>query len=439
MIILQLKWENMRRLAFLCSLLCLTLCCGCDSAEPEVTGKAGDEDSYARIAEPDAAYYTDFFVENCVHDLYIEIGETDWQAILGNPEAKEYCSVTATIDSETISNVGFRTRGSSSLRMALRRRSERYPFRLKFDEYVDNQRFLGLDELILTNSNDDPSYIREYLGYEAFRQLGMETPLVTFFNLYINGELHGLYVGVEAVDNRYLNRVFGEHRGNLYEAGLQATLGLEMDLELMEQKKGQDKSKSDIAELVRVINEMPLGEKGEIERVLDVDSVLQYFAGNAVVHNWDDYAGQFSHNYYLYSHNGVFHMIPWDMNESFLQTQAYYRESDGARQEIAVPVTGSATLEARPLVKNLLAVSEYNQRYLAYCDSLRQWLDSIPEVLSTLQGQIQSSAENDPTSFFSYEEFQRQYDPDYSNGLAGFCKERADYLKERLPVLMSRF
>ena len=425
-----------RGLILLCSLLCLALCCGCGSAKPEITGVGA---SHIPVARPDAAHYMDFFAEDRVHELDIEISETDWQAILDDPEAKEYCSVTVAIDGESISNVGFRTRGNSSLRMALRRRSDRYPFRMKFDEYVDDQRFRDLDELILTNSNDDPSYLREYLGYEAFRQLGMEAPLVTFFNLYINGELHGLYVGIEAVDNRYLSRVFGEHRGNLYEAGLQATLEPEMDLELMEQKKGRDTGKADIAELIRVINEMPLGEKGEIETVLDVDSVLQYFAGNAVVHNWDDYAGQFSHNYYLYNHDGLFHMIPWDMNESFLQTQAYYKESDGARQEISTPVTGEATLDARPLVQKILAVPEYNRRYLAYCDDLHQWLDSIPEVLAALQVRIQASAENDPTGFFSYEEFQRQYDPDYSNGLAGFCRERADYLKERLPELMAGF
>lgn len=421
---------KIRKLILASSLLCLALCCGCGSAEPKTA-----EDKESRGS--DTAYYADFFAEDCVHELYIEISEADWQAILDKPEAKEYCSVNVTIDGEAVSNAGFRTRGNSSLRMSLRRHSVRYPFRLKFDEYVDNQRFLGLDELILTNSNDDPSYLREYLGYEAFRQLDMEAPLVTFFNLYINGELHGLYVGVEAVDNRYLNRAFGEHRGNLYEAGLQATLEPEMNLKLMEQKKGQDKSKSDIAELVRVIEEMPLGEKGEIERVLDVDSVLRYFAGNAVIHNWDDYAGRFSHNYYLYNRNGLFYMIPWDMNESFLQSQAFYRESDGARQDIATPLTGGATPETRPLVGKLLAVPEYNQRYLAYCDILRQWLDSVPETLARLQARIQDSAENDPTSFFSYEEFSRQYDPDYSNGLAGFCRERADYLKERLEELKS--
>lgn len=404
---------------------------------------AGTETDAANTAETAASNavrdYPDFFAEEMVHDLYVELADEDWEAILADPEAKEYYPAAITIEDTTISQVGFRTRGNSSLRMARRQRSERYPFRLKFDEYVEDQRFLELDELILTNSNDDPSYLREYLGYEAFRQIGMEAPLVTFFNLYVNGELRGLYVGVEAIDNRYLNRVFGEHEGNLYEAGLQATLETDMELEILEQKKGTDESKQDVEELIRILNDMPEGEKGEIEDILNVDSVLQYMAGNAVLHNWDDYAGQFAHNFYLYMYEGKFQIIPWDMNEGFLQTEAYYRESDGAQTDILTPITGESTLEERPLVENLFAVPEYYEQYLAYCETLRQWLETLPEELEDLYARIAPSVEADATGFFTYEEFEQQFDADYSEGLAGFITEREQYLEERIPELSGAY
>ena len=392
----------------------------------------------AEAGKPDdsSRNYIDFFAEEQVHGLYVEIREEEWAAILAEPEAKTYYSVTATLDDITITDVGFRTRGNSSLRLRSQRGSERYPFRLKFDKYVDDQRFLGLDELVLTNSLDDPSFIREYLGYEAFRQLGMAVPYVTFFNLHINGELYGLYVGIEAVDNRFLNRAFGGHSGNLYESGLSATLTPRMDLALMEQKKGGDESKTDVIELIRILDEMPLGEKGEIESILNVDSVLRNMAANAVIHNWDDYAGYFCHNYYLYAENGIFHMIPWDMNEVFLQTAAFYRPSDGSRQDIATPITGGADPEERPLASKILAVPEYYERYLGYCEILGRWMETLPTTLTALCVRIDSSVESDPTRFYTYEEFQRQFDSDYHNGLAGFIKERVDYLSERLPELM---
>lgn len=380
--------------------------------------------------------YTEFFMEEQVHDLYVEISVEDWQALLANPQAKKYYSVTATMDDITITNVGFRTRGNSSLRLWGHRGSQRYPFRLKFDKYVDDQRFLGLDEMVLINSLDDPSFLREYLGYEAFRQLGMDVPYVTFFNLYINEELRGLYVGIEAIDNRFLNRAFGGHKGNLYEAGLNASLTPGMNPELMEQKKGNDESKTDISELIRILDEMPLGEKGEIESILDVDTLLRYMAANAVIHNWDDYAGFFCHNYYLYADNGIFHIIPWDMNEGFLQTQKFYQPSDGSRQDIATPITGDANPEERPLVSKILAVPEYYEQYLIYCEALLPWLETLPDTLPDLFERIDSSVENDPTKFYSYEEFKQQSDNSYHNGLAGFIVERADYLSERLPELM---
>lgn len=284
-----------------------------------------------------------------------------------------------------------------------------YPFRLKFDKCVNNQRFLGLDELVLTNSLDDPSFVREYLGYEAFRQLGLAVPYVTFPNLHINGELYGLYVGIEAVDNRFLNRDFGGHGGNLYEAGLEATLTPGMDLEAMEQKKGKDESKADVAELIRVLDEMPLGEKGGIERVLDVDGVLRTMAANAILHNWDDYAGVFCHNYYLYAENGFFHLIPWDMNETFLQTGPMYRPSGGSRQDIATPIIGNVDPEERPLATKLMAVPEYYERYLEYCDTLRQWLETLPSTLRALLERIAPDVESDPTKFYSYEDFERSF------------------------------
>ena len=366
----------------------------------------------------------------------MEIAEKDWQAILAAPRAKEYYSVTTTLDDVAITDVGFRTRGNSSLRLWTQRGSERYPFRLKFDKYVDNQRFLGLDELVLTNSVDDASFLRDYLGYEAFRQLGMTVPYVTFFDLYINGELRGLYVGIEAVDNRFLNRAFGGHKGNLYEAGIFATLTVNMDLDSMEQKKGKDESKTDISELIRILRTMPTGQKGEIESILDVDSVLRYMAANAVVHNWDDYAGIFAHNYYFYVEDGIFHIIPWDMNEAFLQTGPMYRPSDGSRQDIATPITGDLDPVDRPLASKLLAVPEYYTRYLDYCETLRKWLESLPDTLTALFEQLDASVEQDPTKFYTYEEFVRQFDSGYRDGLAGFIADRAEYLAERLPELM---
>ena len=212
-----------------------------------------------------------------------------------------------------------------------------------------------------------------------------------------------------------------------------------MDLDLLEQKKGQDVEKSDLTELIEILEETEPGQKGELESILDIDSVLQYMAVNAVIHNWDDYAGQFAQNYYLYLDDGLFHMIPWDLNEGFFQTQAYYEESDGARQDISTPITGDSTLEARPLVHKVLAVPEYYHQYLTYCDTLAQWLeDVLANELEPLKELIEEDVKADPTKFSTSVEFTWQFIDTNSYGLAGFIKERVEYLKEALPGLLEQ-
>lgn len=374
--------------------------------------------------------YMDFF-QSEVHEIRIELEEESWQAMLADPESEIYYQADIHLDGAAVTHAGIRIRGSSSLRMAKRRNSIRYPFRIKFDEFVEDQTFMGLDELVLNNSTDDPSFVREYMGYEALKHTGLPTPGVTFSNVYINEELLGLYVTVEAIDNSYLDRVYGHHEGNLYKAELGATLEPDMEPAAMEQKKGDDESRRDLGQLTGILDEMESGEKGEIESILDVESVLQYFAGNAVIHNWDDYAGQFAHNYYLYMSDGRFHMIPWDMNEAFLQTQAYYRESDGARQDISSPITGDVAAGTRPLAEKLLAVPEYYEKYLEYCRRLETWLtEAAEEQIPELERLITEAAVQDPTKFFTDAETELEFQTDYSEGIMGFMGERAEYLRE---------
>ena len=56
---------------------------------------------------------------------------------------------------------------------------------------------------------------------------------------------------------------------------------------------------------------------GDIEKYIDVDEMLRYFAVNTALVNLDSYQGNMKHNYYLYEQNGVFSIIPWDYNMSF--------------------------------------------------------------------------------------------------------------------------
>ncbi|MCI8496877.1 MAG: hypothetical protein HFE85_01335 [Clostridiales bacterium] len=264
-----------------------------------------------------ATQYANLFEKDSVAEIRIQIDDADWQSILDNPTAEEYHTAAVTFNGQTVENVGFRTKGNLTLKTTASSDSNRYSFRIKFDKYVDKQKLLGMDEMVVNNMAFDPSYLREYLTYEALRELGVDTPLTVFANIYINDELFGFYLCIEAVDDSYLKRVYGNNDGNLYKADQGSTLTGSSSLDTFDQKNGDDVSKEDLSRLVEVLNAMPDGEKGDIESVLDVDSVLKYLAVNSVLSNEDSYAGAMAQNYYLYNQNGVFSMIPWDYNMSF--------------------------------------------------------------------------------------------------------------------------
>lgn len=356
--------------------------------------------------QEDYVGYESLFEKGTVTDIYIEIEEESWENILEDPLAESYEKVILKVADEIYEDVGFRTKGNSTLKSVARDEdSDRYSFKINLNKYNKNQLMMGLDEFVLNNNYSDPSYIREYLSYEILRDLGEKVPLVTFANLYINGELYGLYTMVESVEDSFLEREFQNSTGNLYKADQGSSLKFEESstYDTLEQKSGKDKSKDDLTRLIKVLNDMPEGEKGDIEEVLDVNSALRYFAVNYVLGNYDSYHGNRSHNYYLYSIDGKFTLIPWDYNMSF----GGFGGNRGSAS-LYEPI-GQGTLDEYPLIKNLLAVDEYRVIYEDYVKELVDGLENFEEEFNLIADMIRPFVENDPTNFYTLEQFESSY------------------------------
>ena len=245
--------------------------------------------------------------------------------------------------------------------------------------------------------------MREYLTYEAFSELGSDTPLTVYANIYINGELFGFYLCVEDVGDSFLAREFDNDDGNLYKAGQGSTLSADSAIDSFSLKTGDDESLSGIQELVDILDAMPAGEKGDIESILDVDSVLKYFAVNTVLGSYDSYLGGFSQNYYLYESDGVSTMIPWDYNMSF----GGFSSDNGTSTTIPIdePVQG-VTLASRPLAAKLLAVDEYLQKYHDYIETVTAYLSGMESRTAALADIIRPYVAADPNAFYTIAEFE---------------------------------
>ncbi len=412
---------------------------GSSVSAPAESSSTSSEPVSEPAPEPEpVCEYEAFFKEEKVHEMNIEISSADWNAMLSSPYSKTDRRVNITIDGETLNNCAIHPRGVTQLQVGVELGNGRLPFKIKFDEFVDKQRFKGLDELVLDNSACDASYLRQYVALDAFREMGVDAPFVTFFNVSVNGKPHGFYVGIEAIDSRFLERAFESHKHNLYKADYYASLAPGMKMSALEQKKGSDETKEDIKKLIQIIDETPLGEKGEIDDYIDVDGVLRILAVDAVIHNWDGYAGEVAHNYYLYMGEEKFHMIPWDLNEAFLQTEAGERPGLGSKEDIITPITGYTTEKDRPLVQKLMAVDEYYKKYITCCAETNKWLEEYNKTrIPELNALIKPFVETDATRIYSLGSFNKQFDTADRDGLAGFITERCEFLNTRIPEILS--
>lgn len=354
------------------------------------------------ISETSKADYLAFFTTDKIHKIEIITSDGDFEKILEDPEAEEFYSADITVDGVSVDNVGFRTKGNSTLRSVANSDSERYSFKIKVDKYEDDQTLLGLDEFVLNNNFADPSYMREILSYQAMAAIGETVSKASFINVYINGELYGLYTMVESVDDSFLDSNFGNNDGTLYRMDQGSNLVYKEDDSLASAniKNGDDESKDDLRYMIKVLNDMPAGEKGDIESVLDVDSALRYIAANTVLESYDSYSGQFAQNYYLYNNDGVFTLIPWDYNMSF----GGFMGGQLSTIDIDEPISGTK-LENVPLIKNLLSVPEYKERYYDILEDFIEYFANFENVVEGYRNLIDESVQNDPSKFSTYENF----------------------------------
>lgn len=302
----------------LCSLVLVVGVTGCAFSTTSTSSTGTKNSDHTAISKEEQYLDESVFPKDKVVDVKITIDENDFQDMLDNASAEEYKEASVDYNGIHFDNIGIRTKGNLSLRSVVQMSdSDRYSFKLSFDEYV-NQTLEGISKINLNNNYSDASYMREFLTYELAEQMGLPTPKYSFVNVYVNDELWGFYLAVEQISDAYLERNFGNSYGALYKAEM---TGSGNDLAW----HGEDPDsygglvlKSETTNddiLIDMINELNNGT--DYEKYLDVEEALKFIALNVVTNNTDSYIGQTNHNYYLYEDDGVFSVLPWDFNMAF--------------------------------------------------------------------------------------------------------------------------
>ncbi len=160
-------------------------------------------------------YATKIFGADII-SIEIIADENDWQEMLDNATSEQYIMADVVVNGTKIQNVGVRPKGNSSLTQVASSDSDRYSFRLQFDEYIKGQTCFGLDSLVINNMLGDNTYMKEYVSYELMQEIGVDTPYFGFADIKVNGEGWGLYLAVETYNDSYEARTFGTTEGMLY-------------------------------------------------------------------------------------------------------------------------------------------------------------------------------------------------------------------------------
>lgn len=162
-------------------------------------------------------YMTKLFDKDKVIEVNIKIAEKDFDDLKENATEEQYYKADITIDGVTFNNVGIRAKGNSSLsQVAGDDTTDRYSFKIKADEYIDNQNIYGLSKFVLNNNIGDATNMKEYMSYDLLNQMGISTPGFAYANIKINDEDWGLYLAVESLEEEFVERNYGNTDGNLY-------------------------------------------------------------------------------------------------------------------------------------------------------------------------------------------------------------------------------
>jgi len=227
--------------------------------------------------------------------------------------------------------------------------SEKPCLHIDFGKFVDADAVadvIGSRYLTLNNSIQDPSYIRQTLGYRMLGQAGLPHSRCNYARVFVNGtpigqglanvNTPGLFVSAEPVMKRYIERNFnGNMKGNLYEiehtddfvANRLSFIGVESLSEF-----------DDKADLTFAVNHIAANGIAGVNQLFDVDQFIKFYAMEFYLKHWDGYADN-TNNTYVYNdvtavaHPGVgnvkFKMIPWGIDQTWLPGRPFRLGRDG--------------------------------------------------------------------------------------------------------------
>jgi len=318
------------------------------ACQPEITGQPDGKASDAGSTSPDSGSLLDtlqpetsntevvkekdkkpkvnVYEKTKVVKISIELPADEWDKVrkekrkydnflapkcLENPFGSNftYRKAKVTVDGQVFKDVGIRKKGFvGSI-------DENKPsLKLKFDKFVKGQELHELERLTLNNNKSDPAIIRQCLVYGLFAKAGIPAPKCNFAHVTLNGKDYGIFTNVQNVKKRFLGQHFDDKTGTLFEGTLSDFR--EGFAGTLEPKTNEDKpDRSGIDALIAALKLPDDKFLAAVEKVLDLDKFIKFWAMEVLVAHWDGYAGN-TNNFFIYAHPKTkkLEFIPWGVD-----------------------------------------------------------------------------------------------------------------------------
>ena len=424
----------------------------------------GEAKKGAHIDPKDVANHADapLFDPDVVRTFFVQFDGDDWFGELTDFYRSDVqVPATVLVDGTTYRDVGVGFRGNTSFMMAPGRKKS---LDLAFDHGDGKQSLHGIRNLDLLNAHTDPSLVREMLHGWLVNQY-MPAPRTALVRVVINGEDHGIYVAVQQFDKEFVADHFGSKGGARFKVppDFSGNSGLRYlgDEVASYQRSYELKSKPDAVAwqgLVDLCTALENAPNDRLEAILpqhlDVDTALWFLAVDNALGDDDGYHARAS-DYLLYRDpRGRFHPLARDNNEILLGARERGpggRTGGGPggpgpddRRPPGRPDAGPgadgppngaggapggpggrrmgpggaaaaplqmATRADRPLLRRLLEVPAWKQRYLANLHVLAEALDerAVGPRLAKWHERLAPHVANDVHSLYGREAFEQAF------------------------------
>jgi hypothetical protein len=259
-------------------------------------------------------------------------------------------------------------------------------FHISFTQYDKDGRFLGLERLAFDAAFANRHMLRDRLALSIMRDMGIIAACANNARIDVNGEYYGIFTSLEKFDETFLERVFDDPTGDLWDRHsweLETNKKTATDIRLEELKD------ADSIE--------------ELEEYLDLEQALPVFAAEAIIPDSDGaWAGGL--NFFVYDDplSGKFVLLPWDLDNTF---ERFNDAPNGDYPANPDPVVWEKpTSHGRPWYDLALSDPEW---FAYYLESIEQQFESgynVEELhlkIDTWTAQIQDSVFEDTNKPYS--------------------------------------